>query len=388
MTITMPGKRDYYEVLGIDHSASESEVAEAYRKLALQYHPDRNPGDESAVARFKEAAEAFEVLSHSEKRRRYDRYGHAGLEAGGGAPQFRDISEIFSAFGDIFGEGLFGDVFGSRRGRRFRRGGDVQCEVSIELAEVARGTTKTIRFQRHEFCGHCRGSGARPGTKPEGCRYCGGQGRVLQSGGFFAVQATCPSCRGAGVVIRDPCPQCNGGGAVRETLTRELSIPPGVDENSTLRIEGAGDPSPDGGPRGNCYCHIHVNPHPLFERHGRDLVVHVPISYSQAALGARIEVPSLETCQELTIPPGTSSGEVFKVRGLGLPSLRSRERGDLLVQVHIEVPKRLSEQHEEVLRRLAEIERTQVTPKRKSFFDKLKEYLIPETGQAAKEDRA
>lgn len=374
----MATKRDYYEILGVARTASQQDIATAYRKLALQYHPDRNPGDEEAVARFKEAAEAFEVLNDPDKRARYDRYGHAGMDA---SSQFQDIGDIFNAFGDIFGDSLFGDLFGRRGGRgrrRVSRGADIQCDVTLDLQEAARETGKTINFRRHRRCDNCEGSGARPGTTPDTCPYCGGRGRVVQSTGIFQVQSACPSCQGSGVVIKDACSECKGSGFVPENVTREVRIPAGVDDHTRLRLSGEGEPSPDGGPPGDCYCFIRVKKHPLFERDGQHLICQVPVAYSQAALGAMIEVPTLEGSTELEIPPGTQTGEVFKLRGLGMPDPRFRGRGDLLVQVHIDVPKKLSTKHEELLRQLAEVEKTNVSPKRKSFFEKLKECLIAE----------
>jgi len=373
---TMAGKRDYYDVLGVERSASAKELSEAYRKLALKYHPDRNPGDDEAVAKFKEAAEAFEVLSHPEKRARYDRYGHAAFEAGG-APQFHDINDIFEAFSDIFGDHFFGEVFGRGRRRRERRraGADVRCHVTLDLREAAQGVTKTIQFERHELCPTCEGSGARPGSKPEKCRYCGGRGQVVQSTGIFSIQTTCPSCHGAGSFIRDPCPKCHGTGLVLERLTKEISIPPGVDNQTRIRISGEGEPSPNGGPRGDCYCFIRVKEHPFFHREGRDLICQVPITYAQAALGAKIDVPTLDGCETLEIRRGTQSGDVFRLKGRGMPEARSTARGDLLVQVHIEVPQKLTPEHERMLRELAEVENTHVSPERRSFFAKLKDYF-------------
>lgn len=368
----MAEKRDYYEVLGVERTATSSQISEAYRKLALKHHPDRNPGDEEAVAKFKEAAEAFEVLSHTEKRARYDRFGHAGLE-GGGAPQFHDVSDIFNAFGDIFGEGFFGDFFGGGRGARVHKGSDVRCEVTLDLLEAARGTAKVVRFMRHVACKTCNGSGAKPGTHPEPCRYCGGRGRVVQSTGIFALQTTCPSCHGHGQVIRDACHDCRGTGFVQTKVTRKVDIPAGVDDHTRLRLQGEGEPSPNGGPPGDCYCFIHVAQHPLFQRKGQDLLCAIPISYSQAVLGAMLEVPTLDGREELNIPPGTQTGEVFTLKGRGMPDPRYRGRGHLLVQVNIEVPRTLTSEHEAAIRSLAEIENTQVSPTRKSFFEKLKE---------------
>jgi molecular chaperone DnaJ len=372
---TMSEKRDYYEVLGVDRSASEKDIADAYRKLALRYHPDRNPGDEEAVAKFKEAAEAFEVLNHKEKRSIYDRYGHAGLEGGGAAPHFRDVSDIFEAFGDIFGEGLFGDLFGRSRRRRVRKGADIRCEVTLDLEEAAQNTVKEIVFDRHQACTTCGGSGAKPGSHPEQCQYCGGSGRVVQSAGFFSMQSTCPSCHGAGTVIRNPCSACRGSGYVPHRVRREVTIPAGVDNDTRLRLTGEGEPSPNGGPPGDCYVLIRVREHPFFHRDGRHLVCQVPIGYAQAALGATIEVPTLDGREELDISRGTQSGDVFKLPGRGMPTPRSRGRGDLVVQVYVEVPKRLSAEHENVLRQLAEIENENVSPERKSFFQKLRDYF-------------
>lgn len=372
---TMSTKRDYYEVLGVDRSASQKELAEAYRKLALKYHPDRNPGDEEAVSKFKEAAEAFEVLNNAEKRARYDRYGHAGL--GAGAPQFRDVGDIFEAFGDIFGDSLFGDFFGAPRHRRRRvyQGADVRCEVVLDLPEAAGPSMKTVEFNRHEFCPTCNGTRAKPGTRPEPCGYCGGRGSVVQSAGLFSVQTACPSCRGSGTVIREPCLDCRGTGLVTRRVTREVKIPAGVDNGTRLRLPGEGEPSPNGGPPGDCYCFIRVREHPLFHRDGRHLICQVPIHYAQAALGAAIEVPTLDGPEELKIPPGTQSGGVFKLHGRGMPEPRVRGRGDLIVQVYIEVPQSLAPEHEQLLRELAEVENANVTPERKSFFSKVKEYF-------------
>jgi len=383
----MAGKRDYYEVLGVDRSATPDAISQAYRKLALKYHPDRNPGDEEAVLAFKEAAEAFEVLSHEEKRARYDRYGHAGLEAaGGGAPHFHDVNDIFEAFGDIFGGGLFGDLFGGHgRGgrRRAHRGADVRCEVHLNLFEAAHGVSKTIAFQRHEKCGTCHGTGAKPGSKVETCRFCGGQGRVVQSSGIFSIQTPCPSCQGSGRQVAHPCRECRGAGFVQGEVSRDVKIPAGVDDQTQLRLSGEGEPSPDGGPSGDCYCVIRVAEHPLFQRRGQHLICQVPISYSQAALGACLDVPTLDGRHSLNIPAGTQTGDIITLRGQGMPDPRYKGRGDLLVQVHIEVPTKLNAQHEKLLRQLAEVEQTQVSPKRKSFFETLKGYFQGEAEESS-----
>lgn len=374
--VKMANKRCYYEVLGVDRSATDDQISEAYRNRALKYHPDRNPDDEEAVAKFKEAAEAFEVLSHAEKRTRYDRYGHAGLGGpGGGAPQFHDVGEIFEAFGGIFSD-LFGG--GGGRGRHIRRGADIRCQVALSLLEAAHGTAREVHFKRHEKCDTCGGSGARPGTKAEHCPYCGGRGRVVQSTGIFSMQTTCPSCHGSGTVIRSPCSACRGGGFVTKRVTRKVVFPAGVDDHTQMRLSGEGEPSLEGGPPGDCYVLISVMEHPLFEREGQHIICQIPISYSQAALGAQIEVPTLDGREEIEIPAGTQHGKVFKLRGRGMPDPRHHTRGDLLVQIHIEVATKLDVQHEEILRRLAEYEKRDVTPKRKSFFKKLKNYFQSE----------
>ena len=363
-------QRDYYEILGVSKTASDGEISDAYREMAMKYHPDRNPGDEEAVDKFKEAAEAFDVLSHRDKRTRYDRYGHAGVE--GGAAHFHDVNDIFGAFGDIFGD-LFG---GGGRRQRVHKGSDIRCQVSITLMEAAHGTEADLKFKRHRACATCNGVGAKPGTKPDTCRYCGGSGRVVQSTGIFSMQTTCPSCKGAGKVIKEPCPDCRGGGYVKEKVVRKVDIPAGVDDQTRLRLSGEGEPSPDGGPPGDCYCFITVKKHPLFQRDGQTLICQAPISYSQAALGATIEVPTLDGPEELVIGKGTQSGEVFRMSGRGMPSPQYKGRGDMLVQVHVEVATKLSPEHEAALRTLAEHEKTHVTPKRKNFFNKIKECFV------------
>ena len=374
----MADKRDYYEVLGVERSASKDQISESYRKLALKFHPDRNPGDSGAVVKFKEAAEAFEVLSHPEKRARYDRFGFPGLQ-GADVPHFQDVGDIFDAFGDVFGDGLFGDLFGGgrhgSRARRARKGADIQCEVDLDLIEAARGAAKTIQLERHEACKTCGGTGAKPGTRPENCPYCGGSGRVVQSSGFFSLQTTCPSCHGTGQVIREACPNCHGNAYILGRVSRKVDIPPGVDNETQLRLNGEGEPSASGGPPGDCYCVIRVSEHPLFHRDGRDLVCLIPISYSQAALGATIEVPTLAGRESLEVPAGSQPGDIFTLRGRGMPDLRHRGKGDLHVQLTVEVPKKLSERHEQVLRELAEIENTDVSPKRQNFFEKIKNYF-------------
>ena len=373
----MAAQRDYYEVLGIERTASNGEIATAYRKLAVKYHPDKNPGDQDAIERFKEAAEAFEVLNDADKRGRYDRYGHAGLNGQFGAHHFTDVEDIFSAFGD-----LFGDLFGGRQRNQRRKGRDVRCDVTLSLKEAANGVTKTVEFQRHEHCTKCKGTGAAEGSRREVCSYCRGQGRVIQSAGIVRIQTTCPQCHGQGSMIKHPCTSCRGSGQVLKKVTTEVQIPAGVDDEMRVRITGEGEPSPSGGPPGDCYCFISVLPHPLFERDGQHLVCRIPITYAQAALGTTLEVPTLEGRGEVEIPAGTQSGAVFKMGGKGMPDPRRRGLGDLLVQVFIEVPKKLSKEERTLLRELAELEHKHVAPERKSFFAKLKEYFLVDEEEA------
>jgi molecular chaperone DnaJ len=372
----MVDQRDFYEVLGVERRASSAQITEAYRRLAIKFHPDKNPGNEEAASRFKEAARAFEVLSDADLRSRYDRYGHAGLQ-GGRQHDFNDLSDIFDAFGDLFGGGIFGEAFGGRgrSGQRTRKGRDVFCQVSLTLVEAARGVTKTVEFSRHELCGTCDGSGAKKGTTPQACDYCGGKGQVIQSAGVFRLQTTCPACRGAGSVIRERCPDCGGEGATEEHVERKVTIPAGVDRDVRVRLAGEGEPGAHGGPPGDCYCVIEIEEHPFLSRDGRDLHCEVPISFTQAALGATVEVPTLDGPKPLQIARGTQSGDVIRVRGLGMPEVRGRGLGDLHVHVHVEVPKTLSPRAEALLRELAEEEHAAVSPRRSSFFSRLAEYF-------------
>jgi len=377
--VSMASKRDYYEVLDVPRDASDDSIRKAYKKLALANHPDRNPGDEEAVVRFKEAAEAFEVLGDREKRARYDRYGHAGVSGNGGA-SFHDVGDIFEAFGDLFeGFGFFGGRSQSRGGSR--RGEHLQTAVTIDLLEAASGCSRKIEIRRHELCGTCHGSGARPGSAPETCDYCAGHGRVVQSQGFFRVQTTCPACGGRGTVIREKCSDCGGSGRIRETAHLEVHVPGGVDTGMQLCLRGEGEPGTDGGPRGDLYVDITVREHPLFRRDGRNLSCVVPITFTQAALGTELEIPVLEGRHTLTIPPGTQPGEVFRLPRFGMPDPHGGRRGELLLQVQVEVPQELSDQQESLLRQLAELEHTHVSPHRKSFLEKLKDYFTPEEHQ-------
>ena len=368
-------KRDYYEVLGVSRDASERDIAKAYRKLAVKFHPDSNPGDAEASQQFKEAAEAYEVLSDENKRARYDRFGHAGLDGMGS--QFGSAEDIFAAFGELFGGGggMFGDLFGRGNSNRVRKGADVRADVTLTLEEAAHGVSKTIRFDRHKRCEKCDGSGSKPGSEISRCKQCGGRGQVLQSAGILRVQTTCPVCRGEGRVIVDPCTNCRGVGHVKNRAELEVSIPAGVDDGMRVRLSGEGEPSPNGGPHGDCYVFISVHRHKLFHRDGQNLILEMPIAYTQAALGATIEVPTLEGPDKLSIPRGTQSGEVFKLVGRGMPHPQGGPKGDLLVQTFIETPKRVSLEQEELLRKLAELENADVLPARKNFLKRLTEYF-------------
>lgn len=370
-------KPDYYEVLGVHQKATKEEISVAYRKMAMKFHPDRNPGDAEAVEQFKICAAAYEVLSNDEKRALYDQYGHAGLDANGGGPQFRDVNDIFSAFGDLFGDSILGQIFGGGRGRGRgpSPGNDIKCSLTIDLHEAARGVTKEISFRRHETCMTCHGSGAKPGTVPERCTFCGGQGRVTQSTGFFSIQTTCPRCRGEGAIILDPCSDCRGSGLIPRSVTREIKIPAGVDTGTRLRLQGEGEKSPDGGPSGDCYVFITVKQHPLFQRDGQHLICRVPIGYAQAALGAEIEVPTLDGPEKMKIPAGTQTGDVITLKGRGMPVPRRNMAGDLLIQVYIEVPRKLKPEHKQLLRKLAELEGEHILPERKNFFTKLGDFV-------------
>ncbi|MEJ2718196.1 MAG: molecular chaperone DnaJ [Deltaproteobacteria bacterium] len=360
-------KRDYYEILEVTKNASSTEIKKAYRRLALKYHPDRNKGDKEAEERFKEAAEAYEVLSDQEKRGLYDRFGHAGLQQSG-FTGFRNFDDIFSSFGDIFEE-FFG--FSSRGGRsRVHRGADLRYDLTIDFMEAAFGKEMEIEVSRHEPCDDCHGTGTKGGAQPSVCYTCGGRGQVTRSQGFFSISTTCPTCQGSGTVITDPCGTCRGMGRVLKTKKLSLKIPAGVETGSRLRLQGEGEPGWQGGVAGDLYVFIAVREHEIFERRGIDVGVVVPVTYSQAALGGEIEIPTLEGQDVLTLPRGTQSGQEFHVPDKGIPHLRGRGRGDLVVMVYVQVPKRLRKQEEDVLRQLAELEGVKVAPRKKGLFSK------------------
>jgi molecular chaperone DnaJ len=345
-------KQDYYQVLGVSRQAEASELKRAYRKLALELHPDRNPGDNESEARFKEASEAYQVLSDPEKRALYDRYGHEGPRGSGFGGGFGNVSDIFSAFSDIFGD-MFGGGFAGGMGHGTGRGADIETQVQLTLAEVATGATKEVKVQRRVVCQDCAGSGAEQGTSREACPQCRGRGQVVHAQGFLRISTTCPLCRGEGSVARKPCPSCKGAGlrVVEESL--QISVPQGVEDGSTLRLAGRGEGVPGGGRPGNLYVHIRVADDPCFERDGADLHTEVAVSFPQAALGTTVKSQSLEGEVDVALAPGTQPGATVALRGQGLPRLQERGRGDLIVHLKLVVPASLSPQQEEALRAFA-----------------------------------
>lgn len=340
-------QRDYYEVLGVDRSASDDEIKKAYRKLAFKFHPDRNPGDAEAESKFKEAAEAYDVLRDPQKRARYDQFGHEGMQGGG----FTDANDIFSHFGDIFGDlgGLFGFGGASRGGPS--AGADLRYNLSITFDQAAHGDEITIELPRHETCGECRGTGAAKGTHPETCSNCHGTGQVRRSQGFFSISIPCPNCKGTGQFIRKPCPKCRGNGIVVSKRKLNVRIPAGVDTGSRLRVRGEGEAGTHGGPSGDLYVVIDVEASNTFERQGHDLIYTASISFVQAALGARISVPGIDEGQvlDLDIPKGTQSGRVLRIPGQGMPYIGRSQRGDMLVEVKVLTPTKLSKRQVELL---------------------------------------
>jgi molecular chaperone DnaJ len=370
-------KRDYYEILGISRDAGNEDIKKAYRKQALKYHPDRNPGDKEAEERFKEAAEAYEVLRDREKRQIYDQFGHEGLE-GRGFRGFSGFEDIFSSFGDIF-EDFFG--FSTRRGRatRARQGRNLRYDLELTLEDAFFGKEEEIVFNRLEICGTCNGSGLSPGTQPQNCPTCQGRGQIIRSQGFFQISTTCPACRGNGQIISDPCKECMGEGRVSVKKKINVKIPPGVDTGSQLRLRDEGEPGDYGGPLGDLFVVIHVKEHEFFTREGDDLLCQIPISFVQAALGDTLVIPVLgeKNGHELDIPSGVQPSEILKEPGKGMPSLRAHHRrGDLYVRVIVKIPEKLSERQRELLRAFAETENLTLSDKKskkKSFWKKMVE---------------
>ena len=362
----MIAKRDYYETLGINRNASEGEIKAAYRKLALKYHPDRNPGDKTAEERFKEAAEAYEVLHDPQKRNIYDQYGHQGIE-GTGFSGFGGFDDIFSSFGDIF-EDFFG--FRTSRGSRTRvqRGADFRYNLNLSFMEGAFGTDTEINIEKMEVCPTCNGNACEPGTQPETCRRCSGTGQISRSQGFFTVRTTCPTCRGQGQYIPHPCSHCNGTGQVMVSKKVSVKIPAGVDSGSRLRLTGEGEAGLYGGPSGDLYVFISVEPHEFFERNNTDVICRIPISFIQAALGDKIMVPTLNNEKRLEIPKGTQAGDILRFPGLGIPSLRHGRRGDQIMEIVINTPTNLSKKQEELLKEFAKHESSKLSTKLKNMF--------------------
>jgi molecular chaperone DnaJ len=344
-------KRDYYEILGISKTASNEEIKKNYRKIAMQSHPDKNPGDKKAEERFKEAAEAYEVLSDKQKREIYDHYGHEGL-SNTGFRGFNGFDDIFTNFGDIF-EDVFG--FGNARGRgrsrsAARAGTDLRYDLKISFLEAAFGLTTTIDLEKLNTCSKCHGSGAAAGSSPETCRTCQGRGQVLQSSGFFTISSTCPHCGGHGKVIAKPCSHCRGMGKEKIAKSVQLKIPAGVETGSRLRLRSEGEAGDQGGPSGDLYVFLHVEDHDFFVRSGDDIICRVPISFVQAALGATIEVPTLEEKEKIKIPKGTQNGKTLRLKGKGIPHIRGYGRGDQIVEVFVQIPIDLNKKQEELLR--------------------------------------
>jgi len=345
-------EKDYYKILGVAKSASEEEIKKSYRKLAMQYHPDRNPGDKEAEEEFKLASEAYEVLRDPEKREIYDRYGVEGLR-GTGFTGFRGFDDIFSTFGDIF-EDFFGFGGTQRRRSHARAGADLRFDLKISFNDAAFGKETEIEIPRTVSCEACGGTGAKPGTSPVNCPVCRGTGQVTRAQGFFTISTTCGQCHGEGKVVQHPCKDCRGLGRVRTTKKIQIKVPPGVDTGSKLRLRGEGEQGERGGPPGDLFVIIYVEPHDFFSRDGDDLICQIPVSFPQAALGAEIDIPTLNGTRSLTIPKGTESGEVFRIKGEGFVRLRGHGRGDELVQVIVKTPRNLTRRQEELLREFEE----------------------------------
>ena len=366
--------KDYYEVLGVNRDASDDDIKKAYRKLAMKFHPDRNPDNPKSEEHFKEAKQAYEILSDAGKRAAYDQYGHAGVDpsaaAGAGAG--------FGNFGDAFGD-IFGDIFGGSRQRsHVYRGADLRYNLEIPLEEAAHGTETKIRIPAMESCATCHGSGAKPGTQPTSCPTCGGHGQVRMQQGFFSIQQTCPKCHGSGKVVQSPCPSCHGAGRIKQHKTLSVKIPAGVDEGDRIRLSGEGEAGVNGGPTGDLYVVIHLKPHSVFQRDHNDLHCEMPISFSAAALGGEIQIPTLDGYAKIKVPPETQSGKVFRLRGKGIKGVRSSAHGDLLCHMVIETPVNLTARQRELL---AELEAINVNgagrhnPRAKSWMDKVKEFF-------------
>ncbi len=370
-------KRDYYEVLGVPKGASKEDIKKAYRKLAVKYHPDRNPEDSKAEELFKEASEAYEVLSDEKKRQAYDQFGFAGVEGmGGGGGGAQDFSSAFRDFEDIFGD--FGDIFGSffggggggggrRRGSSrtsAQRGADLRYNLDISFKDAVFGTKVEISYERHVTCPSCGGNGAETGSGRKVCPTCGGSGQVRRSSGFFSIASPCPTCNGEGYIIENPCDMCKGNGVISKPQKLKVTIPPGIESGKRINIPGQGDAGPNGGPAGDLFVYVRVKPHEYFERHGNDIYCVIPITFTQAALGAEIMVPTLEGKKvKVKVPSGTQNGKILRLKNEGVPHLHnSNRRGDLYIKVRVEVPKKMSSRGKELLKELSELEGENKSP--------------------------
>ncbi len=371
-------KRDYYETLGVNRDADDDAIKKAYRKLAMKHHPDRNPEDKGkSEEKFKEAKEAYEMLSDPDKRAAYDRYGHAGVDPSA-APGAHGAG--FSNFADAFGD-IFGDIFGQARAGRSNvyRGADLRYNLEISLEQAAHGTETKIRIPTMDECATCHGSGARPGTQPKTCPTCNGQGQVRMQQGFFSIQQPRPRCHGTGKIIADPCPTCQGAGRIKQHKTLSVKIPAGVDEGDRVRLSGEGEAGVNGGPPGDLYVQLHLKPHTVFQRDHDDLHCEMPVSFTVAALGGEIEIPTLSGAAKIRIPAETQSGKVFRLRGKGIKGVRSHAYGDLLCHVVVETPVNLTERQKELLRELELINKKDAdrhNPRAKSWMDEVKEFFV------------
>ena len=371
-------KRDYYDVLGVSKSASKDEIKKAYRKLALKYHPDKNKGDKTAEEKFKEGSEAYHVLSDDKRKNNYDQFGHAAFQSGGGQSGFSnfDFSSSFSdIFEDVFGDFGFGGSTQSRRGRRNNRGNDLRYDISIDLDDAFEGKEEKINYTTYKKCKTCSGSGAKPGSRPSACGYCGGQGKVRSNQGFFTIQQTCPECSGEGEQISNPCSSCGGAGKTQSNESVSVKIPKGVDDGTRIRIAGKGEAGTKGGSNGDLYLFISVEPHDIFKRSEENLFYELPISLADAALGATVEVPSIDGGKtKIKIPSGTQSGKQLRLRGKGMPVLKRNLFGDLYIRVVTEVPTSLTKRQKELLSEFKDLEDNKSNPLIKSFFDKAKKF--------------